>query len=124
MFASYNSRNCVRSGESGRVVLAWEMMSVEMSISEFVGFAGMLAEAEGSRVRSGELSRCGCGKVFRRAMGQYEVVYRALTLWFTAEEYEEFRGLIRAARGRLADTVTPSPFGVAWVPEDCHASLN
>ncbi|MGI8650061.1 MAG: hypothetical protein ACR2KW_06735 [Rubrobacter sp.] len=117
ILAAYNSRNCIRQGVCGGIVIAWETMSIGMSVAEFVGLAGMLAVAETSRVRSGELSRCESGRVCRQKMGQYEVGHRGLTLWFSAEEYEEFRWLIRSARERLADAEPPSPLGSAWTPE-------
>ncbi|ABG05691.1 hypothetical protein Rxyl_2777 [Rubrobacter xylanophilus DSM 9941] len=114
VLARRDTRACVVRGCDGLVRLFWGPVAVGMSQAEFVGLAGMLSVAAGREVRCGELARCGCGSVSRCAMGQVSLSHRDLTLWFSPREFEEFAGLVLAARRALADAPPLPPLGVPW----------
>ncbi|BBL80079.1 hypothetical protein RxyAA322_19330 [Rubrobacter xylanophilus] len=117
VLAERGPRARVVRGGDGFVRLLWGPVALRMSQAEFLGFAGMLSAAEGRVMRCGELARCECGLVFRCAMGQVSLCHRELTLWFSPREFEEFSGLVLAARRALPDAPPPPPLGVPWGEE-------
>ncbi|MDN5698005.1 MAG: hypothetical protein L0G70_08545 [Rubrobacter sp.] len=115
VLASYNSRSRIVREDGGGGRLFWGVLSVGMSVGEFVEFALMLSET-GGVARRGELARCACGRVDRCAMGQIMVSHESLTLWFEPDEFEDFGRLVDQARQRLADSEPPPALGVPWEP--------
>ena len=115
VLAAYNSRSRVTRGDDGVIRLFWGMMSLAMDEAEFLGFAGMVAEAAGRGMRCGELARGSYGRVVRCSMGQIKLSHGSLTLWFPPEE---FCRLVVEARRRLADCVPAPRLGVPWTPRE------
>lgn len=117
VLAVYNSRSRVTRGEDGAIHLYWGSLCIMMTQAEFLSLAGMLNEAEGRRVRCGELARCPCGSLDRCAMGQITLRHGNLVLWFSPEEFEEFGRLVSSARQRLSDLAPAPAIGVRWSPQ-------
>ena len=116
VLASYNSRaRIVRDGE-GSIHLFWGALSIKMAQSEFLNFAGLVADAAECALRCGELATRSCGRAVRCAMGQIMLSHGSLTLWFSPEEFEEFYRLSATARQQLADAAPLPPLGVPWTP--------
>ena len=118
VLAAYNSRSRVTRGDDGAIRLFWGMMSLAMDGAEFLGFAGMVAEAAGCAVRCGELARGSCGRVALCSMGQIKLSHGSLTLWFSPEEFEAFCRLVVGARRRLADCAPAPSLGLPWAPRE------
>lgn len=116
VLASNNSRTRVVRDREGAIHLFWGMLSIRMTQSEFLGFAGLVTDAAGCEVRCGELALRCCGRAVRCSMGQIMLAHGDLTLWFSPEEFEDFHRLVTRARQRLADAAPPSPLGVPWNP--------
>lgn len=89
-----------------------------MSQGEFVNFVGLVTEAAECALRHGELARKPCGRVAKCPMGQIMLSHGNLTLWFSPEEFREFRRLIVKARQQLADAEPLATLGLPWVPPD------
>lgn len=118
ILAAYSSRSRVVRCADGGIEVSWGALSVEMSGAEFAGFAAMLADAFGCSARCGEIARCFCGKVDRRAMGEVSLSHNGITLWFSPDEFEEFGRLVLAARRKLEDIAPPPPLGILWEPDE------
>lgn len=116
VLAAYNSRSRVTRERDGTVRIFWETLSVGMTQAEFLGFAGLLAEAAECTARCRELARGSWGRVARCSMGQVMLSHGSLTLWFTPEEFEEFHRLVAGARQRLADSAPMPRLGLPWAP--------
>ena len=116
VLVSYNSRARIVRDREGDIHIFWGALSIRMTQSEFLGFAGLVTDAAGCAVRCGELAvRC-CGRAVRCSMGQIMLSHGNLTLWFSPEEFEDFYQLVATARQQLADAAPPSPLGVPWTP--------
>lgn len=125
VLASYNTRTRIVLDREGAIHLFWGTLSIKMTQSEFLGFAGLVTEAAGCGVRCGELAARCCGRAVRRSMGQIMLSHGSLTLWFSPEEFEDLNQLVTKARQRLADAAPPSPLGVPWTPpREGFAALN
>jgi hypothetical protein len=118
VLAAYNSRSRVTRRDDGVIRLFWGMMSVEMNGAEFLDFVSLVVEAAGRGVRCGELARGSGGRVVRSSMGQISLSHGNLTLWFSPEEFEEFRRLVVGARRRLADSAPAPRMGLPWAPRE------
>jgi hypothetical protein len=118
VLAAYNSRSRVTRGDDGVIRLFWGMMSVAMNGTEFLDFAGLVAEAAGREMRCGELARGSYGRVVRCSMGQIKLSHDNLTLWFSPGEFEEFCRLVAGARRRLADCAPAPRLGMPWGPRE------
>lgn len=116
VLAAYNSRSRVIRGGDGTIHLFWEALSVRMVQDEFLGFARLVTEAPECPVRCGELARGSCGRAVKCSMGQIMVSHGNLTLWFSPEEFCEFRRLIVGARQQLADAEPLPTLGTRWTP--------
>ena len=116
VLASYNSRSRIVRDREGAVHLFWGALSIRMTQSEFLGFAGLVTDAAGCAGRCGELATGSCGRAIRCSMGQIMLSYDNLTLWFSPEEFEEFYRLIATARQQLADVAPLPPLGAPWMP--------
>ena len=116
VLASYNSRNRIVRDREGVIHLFWGALSIKMAQSEFLGFAGLVADAAGCALRCGELANRPCGRAVRCSMGQIMLSHGGLTLWFSPEEFEEFYRLSATAQQHLTDLAPLSPLGVPWTP--------
>lgn len=116
VLASYNSRSRIVRDREGVIHLFWGALSIKMAQSEFLSFAGLVADAAECALRCGELANRSCGRAVRCAMGQIMLSHDNLTLWFSPEEFEEFRWLSATARQQLADAAPLPSLGVPWTP--------
>ncbi len=116
VLASYNSRSRIVRDREGGIHLFWGALSIKMAQSEFLSFAGLVADAAECALRCGELANHSCGRAFKCSMGQIMLSYGNLTLWFSPEEFEEFYRLSTTARQQLADATPLPSLGVPWTP--------
>lgn len=116
VLASYNSRSRVVRDREGGIHLFWGSLSIRMTQSEFLGLVGLVTDAAGCPARCGELAMRSCGRAVRCPMGQIMLSHGSLTLWFSPEEFEEFRRLGVTARQQLADAAPLPSLGIPWKP--------
>lgn len=124
ILASYNSRSRIVRDEAGDIHLFWGSLAIKMTQGEFLGLVGLLTAAAGGAARCGELAMRPCGRAVKCPMGQIMLSHGSLTLWFSPEEFEEFRRLGTAARQRLADVAPLPPLGVPWKPQGAPQTPN
>lgn len=124
VLCAYSVRHRVVRGADGSLSLLWGVLGVRLSHGEFVDLARVLAAAGEREARYGELARGERARVVRCSMGQVALHHDDLTLWFSPEEFENFRALVLAARGRLADSAPMPRLGVRWEPEGGYFAAN
>ncbi|MEW6635238.1 MAG: hypothetical protein AB1425_00330 [Actinomycetota bacterium] len=124
VLCAYSVRHRAVRGADGRVSLLWGSLGIRLPLGDFVDLARMMEAAGKSAARYGELARGARARVVRCSMGQVALHQGDLTLWFTPEEFEDFRRLILEARSRLADSAPMPRFGVRWEPEGGYFAAN